>query len=252
MAAEGTGTVGKALSLLPLVGQHPQGATAAQIAEKVDYPFSTVHRLLTTLVGTKFLTYDSKERRYHLGLPIFQLAQQVAQGRGFQGTATPILEGLTAATGESSLLSVLDRDQQLTVHKVDGPQFRTTTDPGDRGPLHTSAVGKVLLAFADPTARQHLLETIELTPRTEHSISSREDLRREIERVRAQGWAGQSEENDIGMTALAVPVLSPAGGLIGAVALAAPLFRTNLKGLEHYLPELRQAAHQLSVQLPSR
>ena len=54
------------------------------------------------------------------------------------------------------------------------------------------------------------------------------------------------------MTALAVPVLSPVGRLIGAVALAAPLFRTDLKGLEHYLPELRQAAHQLSVQLPAR
>lgn len=252
MAAEGTGTVGKALSLLPLVGQHPHGATAAQIAEEVDYPFSTVHRLLTTLVGTKFLAYDAKERRYHLGLPIFQLAQQVAQGRGFQGTAALILEGLTAATGESSLLSVLDRDQQLTVHKVDGPQFRTTTDPGDRGPLHTSAVGKVLLAFSEPATRQHLLDTIDLTPRTEHSISSREDLTREIERIRSRGWAGQSEENDIGMAALAVPVRSPAGRLTGALALAAPLFRTSLEGLEHYLPQLRQAAHELSIQLPSR
>lgn len=252
MAAAQTGTVGKALEVLTVVGEFPEGGTAAQVAQRVDYPFSTVHRLLNTLTETDFLSYDPRDRRYSLGLPVFQLGQQVAHRRGFTATAAAVLEQLTATTGESSILSVLDRGRALTVHTVDGPQFRTTTDPGDHSPLHTSAVGKALLAFTDAPTRGHLLQTIDLTPRTEHSITDRDVLARQVAGFAAQGWAGQSEENDVGMAAIAVPVQDPAGGLIAVVALASPLFRCDLEGLQGHLPALLAAAQQLSSQLPPR
>lgn len=252
MVTESAGTVGKALGLLTLLGEYPHGATAAQIAEEAAYPFSTVYRLLNTLVSTEFASYDPQEKRYRLGLRVYQLGQKVASTRGFEGAATPILQRLTEATGESSILGVLDGTNFLTVRKVDGPQFRTTTDPGDHGSLHTSAIGKALLAFTDTTTREHLLDTLELTPRTEHSLTDRDELRRQTERIQQQGWAGQQEENDVGMAAIAVPVLSPSRGLIAAVALAAPLFRTDLSGLQRYLPALHQAAEDLALELPHR
>ncbi|MEF3120032.1 IclR family transcriptional regulator [Kocuria flava] len=252
MAAERSGTVGKALRVLTLLGEHPDGATAGQVAEDAGYPFSTAYRLLHTLVEEEFATYDPREKRYRLGLRVYQLGRRVAHQRGFEGTAAPILQRLTERTGESSILAVLDGDRFLTVHKVDGPQFRTTTDPGDRGPLHTSAVGKVLLAFSDAPVREELLGRIDLSPRTGHSITDRAELRRQVERIRAQGWAGQQEENDTGMAALGVPVLGPGGRLVAAVALAAPLFRSTLEGLQERLPELRQAAEDLALELPSR
>jgi DNA-binding IclR family transcriptional regulator len=247
-----TGTVGKALGVLTLLGEYPRGATAGQIAEAAGYPFSTAYRLLNTLVDAGFATYDPQEKRYGLGLRIYQLGQKVAHQRGFEGAAVPVLQQLTDLTGESSILAVLDGDRFLTVHKVDGPQFRITTDPGDRGPLHTSSLGKALLAFADPATREHLLETVDLTPRTEHSVTDRDELRHQIEQVHRQGWAGQSEENDIGMAAVAVPVLSPSNRLIAAVSLAAPVFRTGLRGLQGHLPKLRRAAATLALELPLR
>lgn len=252
MAAEGAGTVGKALAVLTLLGEHPHGATAAQIAEQVDYPFSTVYRLLNTLVSTGFASFDPQEKKYRLGLRVYQLGQRVASTRGFEGAAAPILQRLTEATGESSILGVLDGTHFLTVRKVDGPQFRTTTDPGDHGFLHTSAIGKALLAFSDTATREQLLETLVLTPRTEHSLTDREELRRQTECIREQGWAGQQEENDVGMAAIAVPVLSSSRRLIAAVALAAPLFRADLTGLQRCLPALHQAAADLALELPHR
>lgn len=252
MTTDASGTVGKALGLLTLLGDHPHGATAAQVAEQAQYPFSTVYRLLNTLVSTGFASYDPQDKRYRLGLRVYQLGQKVASSRGFEGAATPILQQLTAVTGESSILGVLDGAHFLTVRKVDGPQFRTTTDPGDHGSLHTSAIGKALLAFSDPDTREQLLETVDLVPRTEHSLTDREELRRQVERIRVRGWAGQQEENDVGMAAVAVPVLSPSKRLIAAVALAAPLFRTDLAGLQRSLPQLEQAATELALELPLR
>ena len=249
---QGPGTVNKALGMLTLVGQHPRGATAGQLAEVAGYPFSTAYRLLNSLVEAGFVDYDPQDKRYRLGLRIFQLAQKVSSARGFSGTAMPILHGLTELTHESSILAVLDGDQYLTVHKVDGPQFRTTTDPGDNGDLHTSAMGKALLAFSDPPVRERLLESIELVPRTQHSITDREVLRAQVEQIRERGWADQREEHDIGMAAIAVPVLAASGRLIASVALAAPLFRNDPEGLRAHLPELRRAADELSAALPLR
>ena len=247
-----SGTAGKALRVLTLLGEYPQGATTAQIAEATGHPFSTAYRLLNTLVDTGFAGYDPQEKRYRLGLRVYQLGQRVAHHRGFEGAALPVLQRLTEATGESSVLHVLDGDRSLTVHKVDGPQFRTTTDPGDRGPLHTTASGKVLLAFAEPAVRQRLLESIDLTPRTEHSLTDRDALGRQVAQIRTQGWAGQSEENDVGMAAVAAPVLSGSHRLIGAVTLAAPVFRAGLEDLQEHLPRLREATAELALLLPQR
>lgn len=252
MAAAKSGTATKVLDLLTLLGDYPDGATAGEIAEVTGHPFSTAYRLVNTLVEADFATYDAADKRYRLGVRLYQLGQRVAHQRGFDGTAEPILRQLTEATGESSVLHVLDGAHSLTAYKVDGPQFRTTTDPGDRAPLHTIAAGKALLAFAEPATREHLLESIDLTPRTGHSITDRDQFRRQIEVIRQQGWAGQSEENDVGMAGIAVPVLSPARRLIGAITLAAPIFRTTLDGLQDHLPALRQAADRLAAELPAR
>jgi DNA-binding IclR family transcriptional regulator len=252
MAVAKSGTATKVLEVLTLLGDYPEGATAGDVAEATGHPFSTAYRLVNTLVEAGFATYDARDKRYRLGVRLYQLGQKVAHQRGFDGVAEPILRELTEATGESSVLHVLDGDRSLTACKVDGPQFRTTTDPGDRAPLHTIASGKVLLAFTDPEASKQLLDTIDLTPRTAHPITDREQLRHQIDLVRQQGWAGQSEENDVGMAAIAVPVLSSAGRLIGAVTLAAPIFRASLDGLQAHLPALRQAADRLAAELPAR
>ncbi|GAB3275113.1 IclR family transcriptional regulator [Parasphingorhabdus pacifica] len=252
MTEQRQGTVGKALGLLTLVGEYPHGVTAGEITEVVDYPFSTVYRLLNSLLSAEFVAYDPQDKRYRLGLRIYQLGQKVSSTQGFDGMALPVLQRLTELTRESSILSVLDGSQYLTIHKVDGPQFRITTDPGDHGSLHTTAVGKALLAFADEPTRTHLLDTVELRARTEHSVTDRDRLRGQVERIRDQGWVGQSEENDEGMVAVAVPVLAEGGRLIAAVALAAPIFRRTLDELQECLPALRQAAAELSVKLPLR
>lgn len=250
--SRGSGTVGKALVMLEALGERPDGVTAAEAVELCGFPFSTAYRLLGTLVDAGFATFDAGDKRYRLGLRVFQLGQQVAHARGFDGVAMPALRRLTEATMESSLLAVLDGDQFLTVNKVDGPQFRTTTDPGDRGPLTSSALGQVLLAFADDDVRSALLETVPLTRRTPRSLGGRDELRARIEQVRRQGHADQSEEHDLGMSALAVPVLAPSGRLIAALAVAGPIFRTDVTALATHLPAMRQAATELAALLPMR
>ena len=160
--SRGSGTIAKGLAMLATVGEFPHGATAAEVAARSGHPFSTAYRLLGSLVDAGFVEYDARTKTYALGLAVFELGQRVGNARGFTGTAAPVLEELTARTGESSVLAVLDGVETLTVHTIDGPQYRQTTDPGDRGPLHSSAIGKVLLAWMPTDERDELLERLPL------------------------------------------------------------------------------------------
>lgn len=249
-AGRGSSTIAKGLALLRTVGEFPHGGTAAEIGARAGHPFSTTYRLLGALVDAEFVEYSPGTRKYSLGLPVFELGQRVGHARGFIGTAQPVLEALTAATHESSVLAVLDGTHSLTVHTVDGPDFRTTTDPGDRGTLHTSAVGQALLAWLPEEEQARLVEAIELVPRTPHSITDRETLLAALRASRERGWTEQSEENDIGMNALGAPVLRRDGTVIAALAIAAPVFRADLDALRQHVPELLRAAGRLGGLLP--
>ncbi|MDP5228161.1 MULTISPECIES: IclR family transcriptional regulator [Arthrobacter] len=248
-----TDMIGKALSLLVLLGDEPRGASAAELARRSDLPFSTAYRLLGSLTRDGFVDYEPEGRRYHLGLRVFQLGQRVSNHHGFAGTARPVLERVTDVTGEATILSVRDQHRYLTVNKVDGPQmFRVTSDPGHLGQLHTTAVGKVLVAFASEDEREALLAGLELDALTEHSITDREAFRAEIETVRRRGYALMDEENEIGMRAIAVPVLGATGVALAALATAAPVFRMSVEQLQTVVPLLKDAAAELTARLPLR
>jgi DNA-binding IclR family transcriptional regulator len=251
--ADRTDMVGKALGLLVLLGDEPRGASAAEISRRAELPFSTTYRLLGSLTRDGFVDYEPDGRRYHLGLRIFQLGQRVSNHHGFAGAALPVLRRVTEQTGEATILSVRDGHHHLTVNKVDGPRtFRVTSDPGHLGALHTTSVGKALVAFADDAERQRLVEELELEPLTEFSITDRDAFRAEIEQVRSRGYALMDEENELGMRAVAVPVFNSQGHAFASLATAVPVFRLSVEALVAHVPLLQEAAAELSARLPLR
>lgn len=252
-ASRSTDMVGKALGLLVLLGDEPRGASAADISRRAGLPFSTTYRLLGSLTRDGFVDYEPDGRRYHLGLRIFQLGQRVSNHHGFAGTAMPVLRRVTEQTGEATILSVRDGHHHLTVNKVDGPQiFRVTSDPGHLGSLSTTAVGKALVAFADESEREQLLAELPLDALTDRSITDRQAFRAEIEQVRQRGYAVMDEENEMGMRAVAVPLLSNQGVAFASLATAAPVFRISEDALVAHVALLQEAAAELAARLPQR
>jgi DNA-binding IclR family transcriptional regulator len=245
--------VGKALGLLVLLGDEPRGASAAELSRRAGLPFSTTYRLLGSLTRDGFVDYEPDGRRYRLGLRVFQLGQRVSNHHGFAGTALPVLRRVTEETGEATILSVRDGHHHLTVNKVDGPQmFRVTSDPGHLGALHTTSVGKALVAFADDATRARLLDELELEPLTELSLTDRDAFRAEIELIRRRGYATMDEENEPGMRAVAVPVFNSQGHAFASLATAAPVFRMSLDAMVALVPLLQEAAAELSARLPQQ
>src|SRR3954463_8717613 len=185
MPPEKSDMVGKALNLLGVLGEHPEGIAMAPLAREVGYPLSTVHRLLASLARDEFAEVDEHSKRWSLGLRVFQLGQRVSHARGFSGVALPILQRVTATTQEATLMAVQDGDHQLFVHYVEGPQqLSVIGEPGKLGPLHCTGQGKALVAFAAPAERERLVSELPLERRTDRTITDRDAFKAEIDTVR--------------------------------------------------------------------
>lgn len=245
--------VGKALRLLVLLGDEPDGLGLSDLARRAGYPVSTTHRLLASLAREGFVSTDP-ERRWSLGLRLFELGQRVSHARGFAGVALPVMERLAAQVGEPTLMSVLEGDRQLYVHYVEGvrQQVQITGEPGELGPLHCTSMGKVLIAFAAAADRERLVDTVSLERLGPNTITDRDRFREEIEKVHAQGWAVADEEHEAGIRAVGVPILGPDGVAIAALSTAAPAFRATMTQLEAHVPLLQKAAAELAAALPRR
>ena len=241
--------VGKAVRLLSLLGNYPEGVALSELARVAGYPVSTTHRLLSSLQAEGFARNDTSSKRYSLGLRLFELGQQVSQARGFAGVALPVMHRLSAETGEPTLMAVLDGHNQVYVHAVQGRQrLQIRGEPGERGPLHCTSMGKCLVAFA--SQREELVAALELTPLGPRTITSRAAFGEEIESVRHKGFAIADEEREAGIRAVGVPIRGPDGIAIAALSTAGPAYRLSVADLEGFVPALRAAARELAALLP--
>lgn len=245
--------VGRAIRLLVLVGEHPQGITLSDLARKSGVPVSTSHRLVNSLRREGLVEFEPVGKRYKPGLRLFQLGQQAGRGYGFAGTALPVMQRVTQQTEEATLMSVLDGAQHLYVHYVDGPQpVGVRSEPGRHGPLHCTSMGKVLMAFAPDDVRAGLLESVALTPHGPNSVTDRAVLRDEVALAAERGYATADEEHHRGLRAVAVPILRPDGGVFAALSTAAPAFRRSMDDMRAMVPVLQAAADELGARLPRR
>ena len=112
-------------------------------------------------------------------------------------------------------------------------------------------MGKVLIAFAPPDVREHLLDTIDLPATGPNTITDRHALRAEIARVQRDGYATADEEHEGGIRAVGVPVCNASGIAVAALSVAAPAFRTSMEHLVGFVPQLTAAAHELALRLPT-
>ncbi|MCM2579995.1 IclR family transcriptional regulator [Streptomyces meridianus] len=244
--------VGKALHVLGMLGRYPSGAVLSELARTSGFPTSTCYRLLKSLARDRFVEFDPRTKRYTLGLRVYQLGQSVSQAHGFTGIALPVMRRLAELTREAVLMAVPDGDRMIYIHHVQGPQqVSVQGEPGRHGPLHCTSMGKVLVAFSPEREREHLLESIELTPLGPNAIVERSAFRAEIDRTRTEHHAVADEEHEPGIRALGVPILGADGTARAALSVAAPAYRMDLPELLRLRPALTNAAQELAVLLPS-
>jgi IclR family acetate operon transcriptional repressor len=166
------------------------------------------------------------------------------------GLARPLLQHLVAATGESVNLGVRRGPDVLVLQWVESPHpLRFDQPPGSHVPIHTSAMGKALLAFSGEPAEvvRQLPKLVAYTPRT---ISRRRALVEELARIRERGWAMNDEERNLGVRAIGAPVLGSDGIARAAISLQGPTVRLTPDRVEELVARVLDTAARLRMVLP--
>lgn len=199
----------------------PLGVT--EIARSLDFPKSAVHRTLGTLVVTGFVEKDGESNRYYLGPRAVDLGLAAIGNPDIRVAAMPILEQLTQKTRETTTLSVLVASYRVYVLQVEAPRtVRMNVKLGVRFPLYAGASGKAILSFLPESRRVAYLSTVELNPLTPDTITSRDRLEEEIECVRETGYAMSFGERDAWAAAVAAPITTTGGAVVGSMSVCGP------------------------------
>ena len=225
----------RVLAVLAELARHADGASLDEMTRAVASPKPTVHRALASLCRFGFAARNG-HGRYVLGDEFLRLAFAHHEARPDHLRITPVLTRLVERYGETAHYAVLDGHTVVYRAKVDPPAgaLRLSSTVGGRNPVHSTAVGKLLLAYAltDDDAVTAWVGRRCLERRTPHTLTRAEDLSAALREIRVNGYAVDDQENEPGIVCLAVPAFltSPARPS-GAVSVSAPVSRTPLAAL---------------------
>lgn len=238
--------LGRGLALLQAFGDGETLLTLTELAKRTGLPKPTVHRLVAELLAWGGL--ERSGRHLRLGRRVVTLGLQAPFERRLRDAADPHLPRLCESPRHSAHFGVLDADLS-TVPRV---LILARLVPKRAGvpcppllPVHSCAIGRVLLAHGPPDPVRRLMSH-GLPRRTQRTMTSRAALLTELARIRRRGYAVSAGETVAGMTAVAVPVF--AGGLhaVGAVAVAG---RSGHIDVRQTCERVRAVCEELSEEL---
>ena len=193
------------------------------------------------------LRVDDGDRTYRLGFRVFALAHKVWADFDLRSAAEAELARLWEETGETVQLGVASNDQIVLIDQRESVhQLKFTTEMGKHHAMHTTAIGKAIIAFMHPVEQAVLVRRLHLEPATARSIADRPALEKQLQLTRTRGYALEMEENAQGASAVAAPILDPTGKPLGAIALSGPSVRLAEERLHELGAELIAAARRIA------
>ena len=232
----------KSLSVLELLLRQDSDMNITEMSEKLGFYPSTTHRILDTLKYWGYVEQDSHTQKYQLGLKALELGMTKLHKMDLVREATPYLKELVNQYNETVHLGALEKKEVMYLAKKESSQtIRMISYVGKRAPLHCTALGKVLLSYLPEEERRKILEGKQLPRLTERTITDKEELEKNLEQVKKQGFALDNEENEKDVCCMAVPIRNYQGTVIAALSISRPSFRmykNKQKDLEKALIEI--------------
>jgi len=225
----------------------PLGVT--EVAERLHVDPSTAYRLLATLESRGLVQQDQDSKKYVIGFGILAIASGLLRRLSVVSTADPHLRSLAALTGETTHVAVRDGKRAVFVARESGAGIlRVETAIGTSEPLYCTAVGKALLADYSESELRSLFPAGSLKRFTPQTITTIEDLLRELAHIRRVGYAYDEEELHPGVRCLAAPIRDHRGRISASFGLSMPATRLT----REHMPELGEHVVLASASISSQ
>ena len=236
----------RAFGVLELLAASSNGLTLPDIARKLQIPKSSAHCILLTLLRQGYLSRSDRTRRYVLGQKLFSLASHALAGQDVREAAMPHLRQLMLATKLTVHLGVLEGGEAILIAKVDPPGVTgLATWLGRRMDVHCTGMGKALIANLPAEDLEQFLRSRTFPRHNENTIVSSKRLKQELDTVRANGFATDDEEDEVGYRCIGVPVLDR-GRIVAAVSVAGSVTQVTNENKGELVRHLTRAAEAIA------
>ncbi|MFA9516442.1 IclR family transcriptional regulator [Halopenitus sp. H-Gu1] len=215
--------------------QDLDGAGVSDLASHLDVPKSTAHNYLSTLEEMGYLTKE--DGQYHVGVRFLGLGAYVRNRRKIYEIAKPEVERLAEETTELANLLVEEHGTGTYLQRASGSRaVKVEAHVGTNVPLHCTALGKCILAHLPESRVESILEQVGFEPVTPNTVTSREELYSQLDRIRECGYALDDEERIEGLRCVAAPILSNDDRVLGSISVSGPSNRIQGDRFRETLP----------------
>lgn len=240
-------TVDRLVSVLECFTPEQPAWSLTELATRLDWPKSTLHRFLAGLEMHGILRRDPDDKRWCLGYRLFIWGSLAAESSGLRHVTRPIMHELVGLTGETALLTVYDDRQVICIDKVEtSHHVRLNLEIGDRRHPHAGASSKVLMAYLPQPEIEAILREKGLPRLCANTITDAVKLQDELAGIRRCGYALSMEETDPGAWGVAAPICDWRGQVVGGIGVAAPTLRYDEAAVQLCITACRQAADRVS------
>jgi len=237
----------KGIEVLDLLCRKKTSLSFFEIKKEVSIPKTTLYRILKTLIRKNFIEYDENEKRYKLGYGILYLTRGVLSRLPLREISSPYLRKLCNETEETVELIIPDGDAILYIDKVESlNSIRLVAQIGSKyKTIHASAPGKILLAFESEVYKRFFKKK-RFEKLTENTITDKDVLKAEIEKIKLRGWAYDNGEARIDVKRIAAPILNYGDKLVGIICIAGPSYRIKNKEIKVFGKKVKKVAEEIS------
>jgi len=233
-------------------GAKQQSVPFNEVHKALPFARTTVYRILYSLEKLHYLERTGPEGGFRLSGKLFELMEPAVYVRKLQSVAGSVMTDLLIRYSETVNLGVLDEGDVTYVHVIESPStLRTAAMPGDRNPFHSTALGKVLVAYLPGEQIEALLESHPLIRMTPKTITEKKRFLEHLASVREQGVAFDLEENVEGVVCVAAPIFSADGKAVAGLSMSGPTARMEAK-LEGLRNDVREAGLKVSRRFSPR
>ncbi len=245
--------VERTLLILEAAAQREDGTSNAEFSRKLKIPKSSASYILRTLEQHGYLRREGDHGKYRLGMKVLSLSRAALSGVDVCGVALPIMRHLVDQIHITTHLAILDHGEAVYVEKVEPQSFiRMDTWIGRRMEVHSTAVGKVLLAYLDPHQQEAIIRRRGLKKLTPHTITSLPKLMKEFERVCHLGYSVDDEENSLGARCVGAPIFNAQGSVEAALASTGAINDVPRDAVPRIAEMVKDAARRISQQIGYR
>jgi IclR family transcriptional regulator, acetate operon repressor len=225
------GVLVKALDILDLMATDAP-CSVAHLCQATGVTKPAAYRILKTLDQRGYVVRDEVRREYALGPALLGLTRAVRNSSDLVRLARPAMQALHDEFGETVNLGVVTHGQVVYLDAIESAQrLRTTVQIALRDRVHTTALGKAILAALPADETHEQLTEADWTAGTPNSVRSADALLAELDRYRARGFALDDEENEVGSRCVAAAILDGAGRPVAAISVSAPTPRMTDENL---------------------